>query len=255
MTVLETLTTDLPTDWLITDVYVGSNWIVSLVINDDGVVRAGMAATPEYIAPHECYQRCNLNEPADIAARRLLSQDLTDAAIALATFNAINQPAKHLLTSEDAAEWLAAQCGGQSVAIFGRFPFINTELRPVARQVWVFEQQPQPDEFDSNAIPTLVPQADIVAITGSSVINHSIDSILPHIKPGSIVVLLGPSTPLSEKLFALGLDAMFGVLVTNVQQVIESVVAGDGFQKMKGLQRVALLKRPLPLRTVPQGES
>jgi uncharacterized protein (DUF4213/DUF364 family) len=187
-----------------------------------------------------------LDQAADVVARWLLSQDATEAAVALATLNALNQPAEYRLTTADAANWLAVQCSGHNLAIFGRFPFIDGELRPVARQVWVFEQQPRPDEFDSRVIPDLVPQADIIAITGSSVINHSIDTILPHVKPGSTVVLLGPSTPLSERLFEAGIDAMFGVRVANVQQVVESVVAGAGFQKMRGLERVALFKRGVP---------
>lgn len=244
MAILDMLLADLPIGWLVTDVYVGANWILSLVANNRGMVNAGVANAPDHIAPQSHFQigHYKLDEPAAVVAQWLLSQDRAEAAVALATLNALNQPAEYRLTTGDAANWLSAQCADRCLAIFGRFPFIEAELRPAARQVWVFEQPPRVDEFGSDSIPILVPQADIVAITGSSVINHTIDMILPFAKPDSTVVLLGPSTPLSEKLFEIGVDAMFGVRVVNVQQVVESVVAGAGFQKMQGLQRVALLR-------------
>ncbi|HVO41158.1 MAG TPA: DUF364 domain-containing protein [Aggregatilineales bacterium] len=244
MTVLDTLLDDFPTGWRVKDVYVGENWIASLAVNGQGVIQAGVAMAPHPIAAEARFQigHCQPDEPAEGLGRRLLSQDMTEAAVALATLNALNQPPENRLTIAHAANWLSAQGAGRTLAIFGRFPFIDAELRPAARQVWVFEQQPGPGEYDGSNVPLLVPQADIVAITGSSVINHTIDTILPYVRPGSTVVLLGPSTPLCEKLFAIGIDAMFGVRVANVQQVVESVVGGAGFQKMQGLQRVALLK-------------
>src|SRR5947207_10056132 len=100
MTVLEALTNELPAGWLVTDVYFGKNWVVALVINDSGEQRAGVAAAHSQ-SPPESFQHCKLNEPANVVARRLLSEDLSEAAMALATLNAINQPADHLLTTDD----------------------------------------------------------------------------------------------------------------------------------------------------------
>jgi len=242
MTVLETLITDLPEGWHVTDIYIGANWVLALVSHADGTQGAGVASTPKQIAPDSRFQigHYRLNENAQMMAQLTRSLDMTTAAVGLATINALNQIDTY--TTDDAADWLSAQGVGRSVAIFGRFPFIDDELRPYAKQVWVFEQQPRADELDETAIKTIVPQADLVAITGSSVINHSIDLILPHAQPGSTVVLLGPSTPLSTKLFDCGIDVLFGVRVVDVQRVIDSVIAGEGFQKMEGLQRVAVFK-------------
>ncbi|MBZ0279984.1 MAG: DUF364 domain-containing protein [Anaerolineae bacterium] len=244
MTVLEALITDLPEGWRVTDIYVGANWVLSLVSQADGTQQAGVASTPKQIAPDSRFQigHYQLNENAGMVAQFSDSSDMTTAAVGLATINALNRIDQY--TTDDAADWLSAQCADRNIAIFGRFPFINDELRPFARQVWVFEQQPQAGELDETAIKTILPQADLVAITGSSVINHSIDLILPHAQPGSTIVLLGPSTPLSPKLFDCGIDVLFGVRVVDVQRVIDSVIAGEGFQKMEGLHRVALFKQP-----------
>jgi uncharacterized protein len=245
MSVMDALLSGLPAGWQVTDVYVGENWLLSLVRNSQGTVQAGMANAPEQIASQARFQigHHKLDEAAEEAARWLLSTDVLEAAVGLATLNALVRAAGDKLATADAANWLTAECMGRSLAIFGRFPFIDTEIRPAARRVWVFEQHPRDGEYDSSAMSALVPQANIVAITGSSLINHTIDAILANVRPGSRIVLLGPSTPLSEKLFDCGIDAMFGVRVVNIQQAVASVVGGAGFQKVQGLQRVALIRR------------
>lgn len=242
MTVLETLITNLPENSRVTDVYVGVNWALSLVTNADGTQGAGVASTPKQIASDSRFQLGHhpLDENALTIARLSQASDTTTAAVGLATINALNRIDTYAI--DDAADWLSAHCAGHTVAIFGRFPFIDDELRPYTKQVWVFEQQTQPGELTANDIKTILPQADFIAITGSSIINHTIDHILPHARPDSRIIVLGPSTPLSPKLFDLGIHALFGVRVMHVQRVIHSVIAGDGFQKMEGLQRIALFK-------------
>lgn len=249
MKVVETLLADVPVGWRVSDVYIGANWILSLVSHEDGAQGAGVATTLGQIAANSPFQIGHhaLNADAREMAHLLLSpDDTTTAAVGLATLNALNQADEAALTRNDAADWLSARCVGRCIAIVGRFPFIEEEIRPYAKQVWVFEQEPQGDELSDSDMATVLPQADVVAITGSSIINHSIDLILPQVKTGSTVVLLGPSTPLSEKLFDCDIDALFGVRVASVQDVIDSVMAGDGFQKMRGLERVSLLKKSNP---------
>lgn len=246
MTVLETLLRAVPAGWRVTDVYVGINWVLVPVKNADGKQQAGVASTPQQIAADSRFQAGHhaLNDDIREFAWLLLSPDETTAAVGLAALNALHQPDESLLTSVDAADWLAAQCAGRSVAIFGRFPFIDAEIRPFAREVRVFEQEPQERESSIVDMAHILPRMDVVAITSSSIINHTVDLILPHTRPDSRVVLLGPSTPLTEKLFACGIDGLFGVRVASVSQVIDSVLAGSGFQKMHGLQRVSLFKKP-----------
>jgi uncharacterized protein len=244
MTVLETLLADLPTGWWVNDVYVGANWALSLVSAEKGLQVAGVATTPRRIAADSRFQigHYPLAEDAAVVARLLLSPDESTAAVGLATLNALNRPDETGFSTIDAADWLSAQSVGRRVAMIGRFPFIDAEIRPYAHQVWVFEQEPQAGESSDTDMATILPQADIVAITGSSILNHTLDFILSYTRPDSIVVLLGPSTPLVGKLFESNIAALFGVRVVDTQEAIESVIAGDGFQKMHGLQRVSLFK-------------
>lgn len=245
MGILDTLLTDLPTGWQVTDVYIGANWVLALVNKPNGPQQAGVASVPPQIALNSAFQigYYKPNQRAEDFVQLLTSADATSAAVGLATLNAISQPPEAALTTFDAANWLTEQATDRTIALFGRFPFIEQEIRPFARQVWVFEQNPQAGEFGPLDVETILPQAEVVAITGSSIINHTIDGILPCIQHETLVVILGPSTPLTEKLFACGVHALFGVRVVDVQQVITSVTVGDGFQKIRGLQRVSMLRR------------
>jgi uncharacterized protein (DUF4213/DUF364 family) len=239
--VLDTLLADVPAGWRVAEICVGANWVLALVDGEDGARRAGVAAAPLSIHPQSPFQMGCYTPDADAVtvASLLRWDDEASAAVGLATINALLQPDN--LSTFDAADWLAEKCANRTVAIFGRFPFIDVEVRPGAKQVWVFEREPQTGEFGADDMARVLPQADVVAITSSSIVNHTIDTILPHLAPNSLVVLLGPSTPLTEKLFTCGIHALFGVQVADLQQAVESVLEGGGFQKMRGLRRVSLI--------------
>jgi uncharacterized protein len=243
ISLLDTLLTDLPVAWLVSDIFVGANWVLALVWHNDGSERAGVAAAPVIFTENALYPIGHYTPNTDAAevVQLLRSDDPTAAAVGLATFNAVQQPDEAALTRHDAADWLSAQSSGKTVAIFGRFPFIMDEIRPFAKAVYVFEQHPEAGEYSADAMPRLLPQADIIAITSSTVINHTIDSILQHTSNKQTVVLLGPSTPLTPRLFDCGITALFGVRVADVEQAKASVLAGAIFRKMHGLERVSLL--------------
>jgi hypothetical protein len=247
VSVLDTLLVDLPNSWRVVEVYVGVNWALSIVVSPDGEHHAGIASTPRNIAPDAQYQPGSY--PLDIdaceAATLLRSTDNSCVTVALATINALLQPTKSELTYVDAADWLSAHCKDQKVAIFGRFPFIEAEVRPFAKDVYVFEQTPETDEYRQEDMGRLLPEADLIAVTASAIVNHTIDGILAHRLAHHTIVMLGPSAPLTTRLFKCGIDALFGVRVSDQQAAIESVQEGDGFQKMRGVERVSLFKAGL----------
>jgi uncharacterized protein len=247
MTILDRLLADVPERWRVKDVFIGINWTLAQVESADGEQRAGVASTPRQIAPDTPYPPGHYRLDSDVRqiTELLLSHDASAAAVGLATLNALQQPISSALTTADAADWLATQSQDRTVAFFGRFPFIDAEIRPFAKQIFVFEQNPNAVEYDSTQMAQLLPQADMVAVTGSSVINHTIDAILNCVSATSTVILLGPSTPLSEKLLDYRIDGLFGVRVADVPAAIESLMAGATFQHMHGLQRVALFKPDL----------
>lgn len=241
--ILETL----PHHWYSNRLHIGLNWTLSIVQNQAGQRRAGLAATPapEQVAAQHLFQY----GPNQIAVTEAVSlthwvraSDPVRVAVGLATLNALLQPDPAELAHIDAADWLASHGQGRRVALVGRFPFIE-ELKPQVGCLWVLELGPQPGEYPADQAPLLIPQADVVAITSSTLINHTLPGLLELARPETKVMLLGPSTPLTPVLFEFGVDLLSGVQVIDLEATLVSVAENGNFQKMKGVRRVTLAKK------------
>lgn len=92
------------------------------------------------------------------------------------------------------------------------------------------------------AAARLIPQADVVALTGSALINHILDEMLSDCHPDSIVLILGPSTSLFLALFEHDATIISGTRVLDKQAVRHTVVTGANFRQIQGVQLVTLSK-------------
>jgi uncharacterized protein (DUF4213/DUF364 family) len=121
------------------------------------------------------------------------------------------------------------------VALVGHFPFIP-QLRQSAGNLWVIEQNPAEDEFPAEAASDLLPQADIIAITASALVNHTLDSLLALCPKQTTVMILGPSTPLSPVLFDHGAAIISGTRVLDEAAVLRTVGQGASFRQVRGVK-------------------
>jgi uncharacterized protein (DUF4213/DUF364 family) len=78
-----------------------------------------------------------------------------------------------------------------------------------------------------------------VAITGSSLINHTLDDLLGLCKPEALVVILGPSTPISPVLFDHGANIIAGSKVIDETAVLNAISQGATFQQVTGVRLLA----------------
>jgi len=88
----------------------------------------------------------------------------------------------------------------------------------------------------------LIPEADIVAITGSAFVNHSIDEVVGYCRSSSTVLILGPSTPLSPLLFNYGISILSGTYVVNEEMVLKSIQEGATNRNLTGVRRMTITK-------------
>ncbi len=232
-----------PGGWQVESLHFGANWTFVFVRDPAGLLRAGLAGTPtRALAAHPTY-RPGANRPETVEATRLLAQargpERLARTIGLAVLNAMQAPDPTLVQPFDAGDWLATASAGRQVALIGRFPFVD-EIRPVAARLWVFEQRPQKGEHGRAEMPALLPRADILAITASTLANGSLDGILPLAAREAAVLVLGPSTPLAPALWDVGVDMLAGVQVVDAEAVLADVVAGVTFRRMRGVRRVGL---------------
>jgi hypothetical protein len=158
-------------------------------------------------------------------------EKLSLASVGVAATNALLPQEPQRWKELNAEEVIAKHGKGKSVALVGHFPFIS-RLRSQVRELNVLEQQPQPGDLHANFAGEVIPKADLVAITGTTLINHTLDELLALCSPDAVVILLGPSTFLSPILFDYGIDLLCGSVVANIEPVLKTVQQGGNFRQV-----------------------
>jgi len=174
-------------------------------------------------------------------AQMAYSPGLLEAAIGMAAINSLLEVDEGHCLSLNAGDLLASKGKNKKIALIGHFPFV-AELRRVAKELWVIEQHPQEEDFAEDKAESLIPQADVVGITGSAFTNHTVEHLLSLCRPEAYVIILGPTTPLSPVLFNYGVDAISGTKVVNSEAVLRCVSQGATLRQIEGV-RLLTMKR------------
>jgi uncharacterized protein (DUF4213/DUF364 family) len=179
-------------------------------------------------------------KPALELAGYARSDNLLEASIGMASVNSLIEIDETRCVTENALHILMTKGQGKNVAVVGHFPWIP-KLKDIAKKLWVLEQRPRDDDLPAEAADKILPQADVVAITGTSFINHTLERLL-ELSRGSFIVLVGPTSPLSPLLFDWGIDVISGTIVDDPDAVIRSVSEGAIFRQVKGIRMVNMVK-------------
>jgi uncharacterized protein (DUF4213/DUF364 family) len=161
------------------------------------------------------------------------SDMLLEASIGVAAINSLLDVHEERCTELNAEAWLAQRGRGKRVVVVGSFPFVPS-LRAQVSELWVLERHPSEGELLAEEASRVIPQADVVAITGTALINHTLDDLLGLCREDSSVMVLGPSTPLSPVLFDHGVDALSGTQVVDTELVLTLISQGATFRQVKG---------------------
>lgn len=90
-----------------------------------------------------------------------------------------------------------------------------------------------------------IPDADLVVITGVTVLNDTLPDLLQLVKPGAQVVVTGPTASmLPDVFFTHGITMMGGVLVTKPDEVLDCISeGGSGYHFFgKSAERLVIKK-------------
>jgi uncharacterized protein (DUF4213/DUF364 family) len=152
-------------------------------------------------------------------------------SVAAATINALLPKGDWLGEEINAEEVIRNQGKGKEVVVIGRFPF-TASLDSVVGNINILEQNPQGNEMPEEAAPDILPQAELVAITGMTFINGTLEGLLQLCRPDALVLILGPSTPLSPIMYDYGVNLLSGSLVINVDSVLHAAGQGANFRQL-----------------------
>lgn len=233
MNILDELLLSLGPDESVRSVLVGAHWTAVCSRH------CGLASTLTGDRPHGQERvrevgRLHLKSALELA-ELARSDNLLEASIGVAAINSLVEVESGQVTESNARDILVEHGRGRVVALVGHFPFIP-QLRPLTRELYVIEQHPIEGEYPANAAAELVPQADAVAITGTALINHSLDDLLALCRPDAFVMILGPSTPLSRVLFGHGITMLSGAMVVDEEAAMRTISQGATFQQVEGVR-------------------
>ncbi len=246
METIDRLLNSLETDAPVRQILVGAFWTVVVLEGDPP--RCGLASTlraegagpwPPVVDAGRLLERSGLQ-----LAGLLRSERILEASIGMAAVNALLKPTVPDLPEVNAEEVIVERGTGKRVAIVGHFPFTE-RVRAAAADCWVLERDPAPGDLPATEAPAVLPRADVVALTGTSLLNHTIEELLGLCRPEAFVLLLGPSVPMTPALFAIGLDALSGTVVDDPERVMLSAGQGATFRQIKrggGLRLLTWLK-------------
>ncbi|MBC8449678.1 MAG: DUF364 domain-containing protein [Chloroflexi bacterium] len=236
MSITDDLLATLPDDATVQEVRIGAFW-TAVVVERGGRRCCGLASAlrgeDHHQSGHYPVRGAGwLTERSALELAGLIHSDsLLEASIGMATINALLEVDEDTCVELNAAEVIGERGAGKRVAIVGHFPFIQS-LREAVGQLWVLELRPGPEDLPAEAASEVIPQADVVAITSTSLINRTFDGLLALCRPDAYVLLLGPSTPLSPLLFDHGVHLLSGALVDDVDSVLRLVSQGASFRQI-----------------------
>jgi uncharacterized protein (DUF4213/DUF364 family)/nucleoside-triphosphatase THEP1 len=214
-------------------VVVGAQWI--MVETDDAV---GLAARPSSVPdaqlpPPDAWQGKSLSALAEQAA---CAWNPFGAALGIA---ALNAHYNHAGLTGDTVNGLDLFAGVEGrLVVIGGFPQIARRL-PKAQ---VVEIKPGPGEYPEVAGEWLLPGAEAVAITSSTLANRTLPRLLAA-AGGARVAVIGPGTPLTPRLFSYGVETLAGFVVENREAVARTILEGGSSQAFHHHGRFVTLRR------------
>ena len=237
MELIKKLIDSIEEDAPVRDILIGAHW-TSVCSRFCGMASTVLSQKPHGEEVVRDAGSLHLKSAKELAAY-LLSKNVLEASIGLAALNSLLGVPYEDITPINAFEVVAKKGVGKHVAIFGHFPYIK-KIRKTAKKLTVFELYPNEDELSLDKVPAILPDVEVAAITSNSVINHTIEDILPYLDPKAFAVLVGPSTPLSPLLFDAGFDMLAGVRILDEKAIFRSISQAANFRQVKGKELITI---------------
>jgi uncharacterized protein (DUF4213/DUF364 family) len=231
---------------------------------------AGACATPLRSIPDAvCCPSSAMAMPFPGKLRGRMAQDLlkeTTAAsgirraVGIATMNALAElcwqrrtPAAVELRAGVDAYDAADILPGEHVVVVGAFvPFLKA-LKRSGQRFTVLEMDPatlKPDELayfrPADEAGLVMPSADVVLITGTTLLNDTLENLLALCRPDARVVVVGPTVGLLPDAFLRrGVDVLGGVRITAPDAFLDVLAEGGSGDHFFGrsAEKVVLMRR------------
>lgn len=167
-------------------------------------------------------------------------------AAALNALLAVQMAASGLVLGErNGLDLVVRYSAGKRLAMVGHFPYLDS-ARLTAAEFWVLELEPEGDDLPTTAATQILPRADVVGITGSTLANGTLEETLALCRRDATVIMIGPTTPLSPVLFDYGVSVLCGAVVDDPLQALTALADGAAkpTPRLPGTRMVSLERNP-----------
>ncbi|MGH7110069.1 MAG: Rossmann-like domain-containing protein, partial [Stellaceae bacterium] len=203
---------------------------------------------------------------ADLA-REALSEHGIRRAIGIAAVNALADhcwsrwphPEVMLRPGLDAFDATEIRPGEKVVVVGAFIPFLK-ELKRRGQSYLVLEQDPatlKADELPffrpAEMAAEVLPGADVVLVTGATLVNRTLEELLALARPDTRVTVVGPTVGMRPEAFlARGADVLGCVRITDPDAFLDLLAeGGSGYHFFgRSAQKLALVRRPAGLAKV-----
>ena len=202
----------------------GDHWAMAETKRSTGIA---MRIPGESIGPMFPEGLCGLSLKE--AAQAAKSWNLTEAGLGLAAANAaLNTPERMeaLGCYEPFENYCTAGMDftGKTVAMIGHMHGTE-EMRRLSKAIYIIEREPQAGDYPDSACDLILPQCDIVLITGSTLVNKTLPHLLELCR-NSCTILTGPSVPMCPELLEHGIDRLAGLVLEDREAIRAHVLGG-----------------------------
>ncbi|MDD5091361.1 MAG: DUF364 domain-containing protein [Candidatus Wallbacteria bacterium] len=184
---------------------------------------------PGLSMPHQkgSYLGDYIGKPVKVSAGELLQSDNPlRAAAGMACLNSA-LPVPDQLFECNAIDPFAEVVKTAPSCFIGRFQE-GVDWRDAGYPVDIVEFDPGPGDIHWNKADEVLGKAEIVFITGQTLMNGTFDQVISRTPHAKIRVLMGPSVPLTPALFSSGIHVVGSTLVVDSESAFGYFLRGGG---------------------------
>ncbi|MGD1911523.1 MAG: Rossmann-like domain-containing protein [Rivularia sp. (in: cyanobacteria)] len=217
-------------DTQIKEIIIGLTWTLCIAEN------AGLCMSPGIATRTLPFSGTLVNKSISELAPWLRSWNPYQATVAMAAINSVINSSSSLpntgtvLSPKGSAnlavfEHFLPQIRNKNVCIIGRYPGLNKYANEMDMKV--IELNPGAEDFPAPASEYLLPEAEWVFLTATSIVNKTFPRLVQLAK-NSKLVLMGPTLPWLPELKQMGINYLAGIKITNLPALRQTVAEGGG---------------------------
>ena len=202
-------------DCHISNIQIGQSWVITSL--EDG--RIGMAAKMFEQISTPLNEVARLYPSAHELANQIYSKDAFLSTLALSAVNACNNSldyirTNHLEYEKDDICTKELSLDNKTVGIIGHMKRTYDQMNDyyALKKIYMFDLDETKGDYPPESEPVLLPECDVVIITATTLINHTLSEIITW-SPNAYRILYGPSAPFVETI--PGIDRICGYSISD----------------------------------------